>query len=200
MTPFQKAEYPPENITPEALMASSGYDLERASSISERLNRLHLWLNDTYQVAIDYKPFWTHVSIRRLDRGPCRDWRDFQRIKNELLGPEFIAYEVYPPESALVDSANQYHLWAGTLPGEPPMGAFGFNARPVGDEPEARAVGAAQRPFDQRTLRLEAKPLAIGGVGVYAMRLDNGKSTMLHTCASWTEAEAYIAAVSQIIL
>jgi len=30
----------------------------------------------------------THLSIRRNDRKPVRDWRELQRIKNELCGPE----------------------------------------------------------------------------------------------------------------
>lgn len=52
-----------------------------------------------------------HLSIRRIDRQTAHDWRDFQRIKNELAGPEWEAIEIYPPESELVDTANQYHLW-----------------------------------------------------------------------------------------
>lgn len=39
------------------------------------------------------------------------DWRDLQAIKNELVGPEHEAIELYPAESRLVDTANQYHLW-----------------------------------------------------------------------------------------
>jgi hypothetical protein len=52
-----------------------------------------------------------HLSIKTNDRAPHHDWRDFQRIKNELIGPEFEAIEIYPAESRLVDTSNQYHLW-----------------------------------------------------------------------------------------
>lgn len=63
-----------------------------------------------------------HLSIRRNDRQPCRDWRDFQHIKNELCGPEWEGLELYPAQSRLVDAANQYHLWC-----TPERLPFGFN-------------------------------------------------------------------------
>lgn len=52
-----------------------------------------------------------HLSIRNQDRSTRHDWRDFQRIKNQLAGPEYEGLEVYPAESRKVDTANQYHLW-----------------------------------------------------------------------------------------
>lgn len=52
-----------------------------------------------------------HLSIRNNDRSARHDWRDFQRIKNELIGEEYEAVEIYPQEQHLVDGANQYHLW-----------------------------------------------------------------------------------------
>jgi hypothetical protein len=52
-----------------------------------------------------------HLSIKRHDREIIHDWRDLQRIKNEFAGPECEGVELYPAESRLVDSANQYHLW-----------------------------------------------------------------------------------------
>lgn len=51
-----------------------------------------------------------HLWIMRADHEPIL-WRDGQRIKNELIGPERTAIEIYPPESQLVDSANMYHLF-----------------------------------------------------------------------------------------
>lgn len=57
-------------------------------------------------------PAMLHLSIRRLDRAAVHDWRDFQRIKNELVGPEYEAVELYPAEARKMDTANQYHLWA----------------------------------------------------------------------------------------
>lgn len=54
---------------------------------------------------------FVHLSIRRNDRLAAHDWRDFQRIKSQLAGREWEAVELYPAESRLVDTSNQYHLW-----------------------------------------------------------------------------------------
>ncbi len=76
------------------------------------------WANDKYVVlrrVIKAKDDSTgdmiHLSIRRQDRRPAKDWRDFQRIKNQLAGPDYEGVELYPRESRKVDTANQYHLW-----------------------------------------------------------------------------------------
>lgn len=88
-----------------------------------------------------------HLSIRRNDRKPARDWRDFQRIKNELCGPEREGIELYPAESRLVDTANQYHLWVMPTGSIIPLG---FRERAVADDSESKAApGAVQRPIDE---------------------------------------------------
>lgn len=51
------------------------------------------------------------LVIRNRDHSAKHDWRDFQRIKNELLGTEEEAVELYPAESRLTDTKNEYHLW-----------------------------------------------------------------------------------------
>lgn len=58
-----------------------------------------------------------HLSIRNNDRSAKHDWREFQRIKDEIVGKEAEMVEVYPKDSLLVDSSNQFHLW-GFLTGE----------------------------------------------------------------------------------
>lgn len=73
-----------------------------------------------------------HLSIKRLDRAPIRDWRHLQRIKNEIVGPECEGVELYPADSRLVDEANQYHLWVVAEPGW--RFPFGFHERLVGDD------------------------------------------------------------------
>jgi hypothetical protein len=81
-----------------------------------------------------------HLSFKVHDKQPHHDWRDMQRIKNEICGPEFDAVEIFPAESKLVDSANQYHLFVFRdlkLP-------FGFQTRLVGDGNWQNSV---QRPF-----------------------------------------------------
>ncbi len=75
-----------------------------------------------------------HLSIRHNERKAVRDWRHFQRIKNELAGAEREAVEIFPPESQLVDTSNQYHLWV--LP-EGTTSFFTWNeGRTVVDDPQ----------------------------------------------------------------
>lgn len=105
-----------------------------------------MYVNHLYVVSVkDMDSGLTWLSIRRTDRKPIRDWRHFQRIKNELCGPDREAVELYPAESRLVDEANQYHLWV--LPAGERV-PFGFNERQVGDSVQASRIGARQRDFD----------------------------------------------------
>jgi hypothetical protein len=53
----------------------------------------------------------THIAIRRHDGGTSIPWADKQRIKDDLVGPERLAIEVFPPRDELDDAANMYHLW-----------------------------------------------------------------------------------------
>lgn len=104
------------------------------------------WMNDLYVVIAKTLPQGaTHLSIRRVDRKACRDWRHFQQIKNQLCGEEREGLELYPAESRLVDTANQYHLWVM------PPGVrleIGWNCRSVVDHDELQIPGAVQRPLD----------------------------------------------------
>lgn len=69
-----------------------------------------------------------HLSFKRRDRSAIRDWRHIQAIKNEVAGPEREAVEIFPPESMLVDCANEYHLWV--LPPDQ-LSPLGFVERQV---------------------------------------------------------------------
>lgn len=51
-----------------------------------------------------------HACIRNVDNTDI-PWAEKQLIKDELLGKERIAIEVFPKRSELVDHANMYHLW-----------------------------------------------------------------------------------------
>jgi len=114
-----------------------------------------LWINNRYTVIKRYMgdgefgPLY-HLSIRRNDRGVARDWRDFQRIKNELVGPEAEGVELYPAESRLVDTANQYHLWVLEKARMP----FGWNQRLVTDAGSQLCPDAVQRPFEDGQTKL----------------------------------------------
>ena len=104
------------------------------------------WINDIYQVTrrvfADGKS--VQLTIRRRDGGPSmRDWRHFQQIKNELLGPECEAIELYPAESRKVDTSNKYHLWGWLDPTHRvPVGIW---QRDVSYE-SGKEPGSKQRP------------------------------------------------------
>ena len=76
-----------------------------------------VWVNNIYMVIINRKEWgdkWIHISIKRRDKEQINDparWQHFQWIKNQLVGEEHEALELYPAESRMVNSANQYHLW-----------------------------------------------------------------------------------------
>lgn len=131
-TPFREMDYPPEHRA--MLEAAKGF--------------VGVFRNSRYQVEI-YEmdtPIGrvTWLAIVRLDRSPVHDWRDFQRIKNELLGPEREAAELYPAESRLVDTNNQFHLFAIEPGAKFP---FGYMERDVSDTLDPGSAHA-QRPFE----------------------------------------------------
>lgn len=67
--------------------------------------------NDLYSVLKRDAPFGViHLAIRTHSNAEP-PWRDLQRIKNELYGPERFAMQVCPAASRLVDAADLYHLW-----------------------------------------------------------------------------------------
>ena len=87
------------------------------------------YVNDLYTVQVRDRAPHVHLTISRLDGQPCRLWSDFQQIKNELVGPECEAVELFPADSRLVDTRNEYHLWV--LPDPKERYPFGFAERHV---------------------------------------------------------------------
>jgi len=51
------------------------------------------------------------LSITATDETSRHDWREFQELKNMLIGPEWEAVEIYPAESELKDPSNRFFLW-----------------------------------------------------------------------------------------
>lgn len=79
-------------------------------------NFVAAYVNNYYCVMISHENTeWgevQHLWIRNEASTPIRNhWATLQRIKNELIGSELVAVEVYPKVSELVDQANMYHLW-----------------------------------------------------------------------------------------
>lgn len=94
-----------KTAVPHGVPGTSGW----ASQIREA------WGNNLYAVLIrrfvdDNGCPVTHLAIRTASQLEP-PWRDMQRIKNEICGPEATAIQVMPPASELVDEADMYHMW-----------------------------------------------------------------------------------------
>lgn len=85
--------------------------------------------NDLYVVQAGGEAPFIRLTIWRHDRQPCENWRHLQQIKNQLVGPEHEAAELFPAESRLIDTANEYHLWVHVDPRF--RFPFGFESRYV---------------------------------------------------------------------
>jgi hypothetical protein len=105
-----------------------------------------IWQSDKYVVHVDYPEGdgFIHLSIRNFDGTARHDWREFQEIKNTLVGKEYEAIELYPAESRLLDECNQYHLWVLPKGQHVPCGRT--LERRVSNLPEES--GTYQRGFD----------------------------------------------------
>lgn len=121
MKPLQPADPPTE--TGADLKAKMGHQHPEKDDAyweneAARMRESSFWLNDEYQVQrmLPDSRGIVHVSIKRLDGGTNLPWRDKQAIKNHVLGPECEAVELFPAESRLADSVNQFHLWGSMDP------------------------------------------------------------------------------------
>ena len=120
-----------------ALRASPEVLAARAAETPDRLAHYEAnttyWVNDLYQVSRTiHDDGLIHLCIRRRDGRPIfRDWRHFQRIKNELVGPECEGVELYPAESRLTDTSNKFHIRC--VPDPAFRFPFGFTERDVAD-------------------------------------------------------------------
>jgi hypothetical protein len=106
-------------------------------------SRYEVWIYRLEPEDPETMPPMVHLSIKRRDRDPVRRWRDLQRIKNEVVGPDVEACEIFPCEGRLVDTSNQYHLWCLSPGARFP---FGYRDRLVmeGDGTKSR-----QEPFEE---------------------------------------------------
>jgi len=146
---FKPSSLPPEAFDVKAIMAKFEIAEDVAREQIERMRAQRILLSDTYQVNVqdvdchDFGTKLTWLSIKRRDKAAFHDWRELQQIKNAICGPEREAVEMYPAESRLVDTSNQYHLWV--LP-DGLKWPFGYMDRMVLTESKH---GAVQRPFEQ---------------------------------------------------
>ncbi len=71
---------------------------------------------DTYaaQVVVSYTSLGpiNHLKVRRHDgKTNCLTWDELMVIKNEMLGEDACAIELFPCECDVVNEANIRHLW-----------------------------------------------------------------------------------------
>jgi len=104
----------------DTMMNSAGLTRSQARKQLKRYKKepKKLYRNSYYKVTMRDVPwgegFIRHLSVSHIDGGTGRDWRDYQQIKNDLIGKECEAVELYPADSRLVDSADSFHLWGVT--------------------------------------------------------------------------------------
>lgn len=166
LQPFREARHNPRHLTLSHWTAQ-GISEEVAKGCIECLARTRVFVNNGYVVHVDESPTkladaWPdmiHLSIRRLDRKPIRDWRDLQQIKNLLVGAQHEGIEVFPAEERLVDTSNQYHLFVFK---DPEIRVpFGFTDRLVlGPKDGPRLGNSKQRPLRDG---VAASPMAENG-------------------------------------
>ncbi len=102
--------------------------------------RLEVWSNDLYEATVEHAADgMSYITFKRFDRHAVRDWRHLQSIKNEVCGPEREAVELFPAESRLMDTSNQYHLYV--LPEGAAFGVGQAERAVLGPE-EIRALNA----------------------------------------------------------
>lgn len=52
-----------------------------------------------------------HLKVRRRDGRDGITWDVLQRIKNDMVGRDELAIEIFPPADQVVNDANIRHLW-----------------------------------------------------------------------------------------
>ncbi len=154
MTRFQRAvNDPPTKRQIKELAKSSGASIKQVTRVMSDIHAHdEVWLNDTYQVNVrrgikaDGWPELIWLSIKRRDKRSIHDWRELQEVKNQLVGKEHEAIELYPAESRKVDGSNQYHLWVLAERGlRVPLGVGERHVRDGSGELERD--GTRQRPL-----------------------------------------------------
>lgn len=153
MTKFEKASLPDSAFDIAHIMKAFNMTKEQAKEVAQFNREQQVFMNDKYQVNIrdaeiqkahgDW-PEMLHLSIKLISKEPIHDWRELWEIKNELVGEENEAVEIYPAASRLVDSANQYHLWVFKDPNL--RLPFGFQGEFV---MEGSLNGSKQRGFSK---------------------------------------------------
>ena len=82
------------------------------------------WGNNRYTVNIHFlggdRDGFVELAVHNHNRTPHVPWRHLQQIKNEIMGADREAIQLFPAESRLVDTANEYWLYVYPI-GKAPM-------------------------------------------------------------------------------
>jgi len=84
---------------------------------------------------------WAVIGLSAKDETARHDWRHYQQIKNDLVGVDWEAVELYPAESRLKDPSNRFYLFCA------PQGVFTFGFHEGRKVEAPRDGGPPQRPF-----------------------------------------------------
>lgn len=136
------------------MKAFSHFTYEQAKISLHKDIYAETYVNNIYQVAVyrgkdaddlihvdELKGRCVWLSIKRRDKRPVNNWQDMQTMKNRLVGVNFDAIQMFPAESRMVNTANQYHLIV--LP-EDANFPFGWGSRFVVTENINDKDGASQ--------------------------------------------------------
>ena len=82
------------------------------------------WGNARYTVSVHLldgkRDGFVEIAVHNHNRTPHVPWRHLQQIKNEVVGPDREAVQLFPAEDRLLDTANEY--WIYVYPtGDAPM-------------------------------------------------------------------------------
>ena len=93
------------------------------SQIDDLMND-ETWGNDRYTVTVHFldgdRDGFVELTIHNHRRTTHIPWRHLQQIKNEVLGADREAVQLFPAEDRLVDTANENWLYAYPV-GKAPM-------------------------------------------------------------------------------
>lgn len=133
------------------------YTKAKAKKYLRQTFNQEVWVNDLYRATVNRKKNkefgaeMAEIAITRKDKEAIHDWRHFQQIKNDLVGEDCEAIEIYPNEKRLMDTANTYWLYAFPKDYIIPFGfdtKLEFPPNVIGAE-EALNMGAIQREFGE---------------------------------------------------
>jgi hypothetical protein len=82
------------------------------------------WGNNRYTVNIHFldgdRDGFVELAVHNHNRTPHVPWRHLQQIKDEVMGPDREAVQLFPADDRLVDTANEYWLYVYPV-GKAPM-------------------------------------------------------------------------------